>query len=223
MTGFLKVPSQQHREAQCKRFCNLLGNSIKLEDCASILDVMDVLSDFILTAPASSKFAFHNAYPGGWLDHTLTVHDNLMDLIDMYEQKGGTNNINRESASKCALLHDFGKLGDGVESFYLPETQQKWLDMGYLYKRNPKFSMFTTNDMTMYLLQRVGITLTMEEIVAIKCTDGMYDKENEKYLMSKNPFAFDNNLPYLLHWADHMATLTEKDEARRHLMNSKQF
>jgi hypothetical protein len=222
MTQFLKVPSQDHRETQYKRFRTLLAIAFPVDARQGIFDVVDVLKDAMLTAPASSKFAFHNAYPGGWLDHTLTVHDNLMDLIHMYESKGGTININLDSARKCALLHDFGKLGDGVEDFYLLETQQKWLDMGFLYKRNPKFSMFTTNDMTMYLLQRVGITLTMEEIVAIKCTDGMYDKENEKYLMSKNPFAFDNNLPYLLHWADHMATLTEKDEARRHLMNSKQ-
>ena len=44
----------------------------------------------------------------------------------------------------------------------------------------------------------------------MKLTDGLYDSDNEKYLI-----AFDPNkrmrykLPYIMHWADHMSTVIE--------------
>jgi hypothetical protein len=100
------------------------------------------------------------------------------------------------------------------EPLYLEETDPKWLSQGYCYKRNPKLSLYSANDLTLNLLQHFGIRLTLEEQIAIKCTDGLYEEGNKKYFMGKNPYPFDTNLPYLLHWADHMATIIEKDEAR---------
>jgi hypothetical protein len=213
--GFLRVPTAEHIESQLQKFRDYLHMATEgthNEDAA--VELLDTMEDRMATAPASAKLHYHHAYPGGWLDHTLNVVSNLSKMIHLYEQGGGTPKINRKQAVLCALMHDLGKLGDVDDPMYLVETSPKWIDLGFLYKRNPKFSLPSTNDLTIFLLQHFGFRMTQFELMAIKCTDGLYDEGNKAYFMGKSPFPFENNLPYLLHWADHMSTIIEKDETR---------
>ena len=51
------------------------------------------------------------------------------------------------------------------------------------------------------------------EYLAIKCSDGMYDDSNKQYLKTFKPEnSFHTSLPYIIHWADHMATRAEYTE-----------
>jgi hypothetical protein len=217
--GFLRVPTVDELQ---KEYAHLLDRTSTVGDRSEALTkLFHELADRVYTAPASGKYAFHHAFPGGWMIHTLNVVNNLLKLIEFYENAGGRKNISKEDAIFCALVHDLGKLGDEKEPMYLEETSTQWIEKGYLYKRNPIFTKFSTNDLTFHLLQHFGIKVTLDEMVAIKCTDGLYAEGNKAYLMGNNPFPFENNLPYLLHWADHMATIVEKDEARVKLMRGK--
>jgi hypothetical protein len=48
----------------------------------------------------------------------------------------------------------------------------------------------------------------------MKLADGMYADGNSKYLMNHDPYPMKSALPYLVHWADHMATVVEKTAMR---------
>ena len=52
-----------------------------------------------------------------------------------------------------------------------------------------------------------------KEYFAIKLTDGMYDEDNEKYLAGhdiKKQLKY--KLQYIMHWADHMSTVIERQD-----------
>ena len=60
-------------------------------------------------------------------------------------------------------------------------------------------------------MQRYGIRVTQNEWLGINLSDGNYDEGSRKYLHSNG---MKINLPYIIHWADHMATKIEKDKNR---------
>jgi hypothetical protein len=65
-------------------------------------------------------------------------------------------------------------------------------------------------DRSVFLLQEFNVKYTESEYLAIKLHDGLYSKGNESYLMSAQPdLALKDDLPILLHHADHLATLIE--------------
>jgi hypothetical protein len=71
----------------------------------------------------------------------------------------------------------------------------------------------SVTDRALYLLQHFGIKVTQQEWIGIKCSDGMYDDANVQYFKTFKPeHAFESALPYIIHWADHMATVTEKSQ-----------
>jgi hypothetical protein len=72
------------------------------------MNLLETMTDRLVLAPASSKYAHHNAYPGGLIDHIFNVENRLGDMIHMYTVSGGKTNIDRRTATFCALFHDIG-------------------------------------------------------------------------------------------------------------------
>lgn len=66
-----------------------------------LITYLDEETDFF-TAPASTKY--HGACPGGLLEHSLAVYDNLLKITKLYGL-----NCERDSLIICALLHDLCK------------------------------------------------------------------------------------------------------------------
>jgi hypothetical protein len=65
----------------------------------------------------------------------------------------------------------------------------------------------------LWLLQHYGIEFTQKEMLGIMLADGLYNKGNEKYFISYDEnFQLKTDLPYLLHWADHMSCRIENNE-----------
>ena len=61
-----------------------------------------------------------------------------------------------------------------------------------------------------------NIKVNLKETLAIKCSDGLYDEANQYYLkVFDAKRSLKNHLPYIIHWADHMATQAEYDEWKR--------
>ena len=75
-------------------------------------------------APASGKLNFHSAYVGGYIDHILNVARNAYKIKKMFEEGGGYVNFTDEELFFAAFHHDLGKLGDGAEPYYLPQTSE---------------------------------------------------------------------------------------------------
>jgi len=162
-------------------------------------------------APASSIEHYHNAFPGGYIDHVLRVIDLSLQLFDVWERNGAVFNFTKETLIFCAMHHDLGKLGSVDEEFYIPNDSQWHREhQGKMYSYNPKIINMSTADRTFFILQYFGIKYTETEFIGIKCTDGMYDEENGKYLKTSYPEQIvKTNIVHILHHADMTATRLE--------------
>lgn len=116
-------------------------------------------------APAGAKH--HGAYPGGLVDHSLNVYDEL--LIDL-----GARAYSMETRAVCALLHDVCKVG----VYHLEDRRRKNTDtgrwetyQGYVF-RDPL--PLGHGEKSVFLIQR-HMDLTDEEALAIRWHMGAYD------------------------------------------------
>jgi len=74
--------------------------------------MLEKLSDIYVMAPASSKTWYHNAFPGGYVDHVNRVVQYAIEQHKLYEKMGGTVDYTEEELVFAALFHDLGKIGD---------------------------------------------------------------------------------------------------------------
>ena len=67
-------------------------------------------------------------------------------------------------------------------------------------------------DRSLFILQKFGIECSINEFIAIKVHDGLYDDTNKPYYISYKPESkFKTNLPLILHQADLAASKIELD------------
>jgi len=167
----------------------------------------------VLISPASGNIDYHNAYDGGYLDHIMNVAKNAMKMMKMYQESGGTINFTQEELLFSAIHHDLGKLGDVGKIHYIPnESEWHIKNQGKLYVPNPELSYMTVTDRAFMLLNNYGIKYSQNEFYGIKLADGMYEEENSRYLKVYTVTQpWKTNIPYIIHWADHMSTCIERD------------
>ena len=170
----------------------------------------------LITAPASGKAHYHNAFPGGYVDHVVRVVEATLQVASLYKKMGGTINFTKQEAVFAALHHDLGKLGNpGTTPYYLDQDSDWHRKRGDLYKHNPNLSYMKVPDRALMTLQRYGIKLTDNEWIGIKLSDGLYDESNEAYLKSSFiQYPLDTNLPRIIHVADYMSSQVENDMVR---------
>lgn len=164
----------------------------------------------VAMAPASSYEFFHNAIPGGYVDHVLRVYRFAIEQYALWQKVGmKVDNFTLEELEFAALHHDLGKLGlPGLNNEYYQFNDSKWHrdNQGKMYASNPNVPWMKTADVTVYLLNHYHVPYSVNEMLGMKLTDGLFEEENKKYLAG-----FDKNtklrtsLPYLLHHADIMA------------------
>lgn len=178
--------------------CSGLG-----ERSQAIKNLLDHFGDRLALAPASSRDSFHNAFPGGLIDHSIRVLKLTMKLCKAYEVE-----FSKESIIISALFHDLGKVGNLDEDHYLPEDSDWHRKQGKKYKHNSKLQFMSTAHRAVYLLQHFGVQLTESEFLAIMLNDGPEAPENVIYSM-KEP-----TLAVIIHQADRMACEFEKYTAK---------
>ena len=183
----------------------------------NLMKFYDDFKDRMMFAPASAKAAFHNAMPGGYVEHILHIVENSLQLKELWEKNGAEINFTDEELVFAALHHDLGKVGDLEHDYYIPQDSE-WhrKNRGEIYKHNPSLQYMKVPDRGLWLLQHYGVKVTDKEYIGIKLTDGMYDEANKSYLMSYNPdFGLRSNMPHILHQADMMSTYIESDQWKR--------
>lgn len=161
----------------------------------------------LLDAPASSNIYFHNAYPGGYLDHVLNVIEAAFHIRDVIVEIGGEIDFTDEEMVFSAMFHDLAKLGTLDKPNYI---KMDGVDArGKAYKYNTDIPYLSYTDRSLWLLQHFGISTTAKEMKAIRMADGLFEPANKEYFFRSSPFP--GHLSYVIHWADHLSTNCEKD------------
>ena len=179
-----------------ERFLDLCSQ-VKREGIEDLLAWLET-TDFF-EAPASTRF--HGSYPGGLLEHSLNVYDELKRLLKAYPDI----QLPEESVIISALLHDACK----ADTYSVTKRNRKnaagqWESYD-AYEHSEKFNYGGHGSKSVYLAQKY-IKLTDEEAVAINSHMSCWSGDTSVGAAYEQfPFA------WLLHVADEASTyLREK-------------
>ena len=177
-----------------------------------LIEFYEKYSERLMLMPAAHKKEYHNAFPGGYVEHVNRVITCALHLNDLWVSMGcDATTYTKEELVFSALNHDLGKMGDEENESYIPQTDN-WRreKLGEDYMFNTKVPFASVPDRGLFMLQSHGISYTFNEMLAIQTHDGLYDKANEKYFMSYMPEQKPRtSLPFILHQADMMAARIE--------------
>ena len=177
-----------------------------------LIDFYKKYEERIILMPASHKKEYHNAFPGGYVEHVNRVVRCAIKQSKLWEEEGADiSTFTMEELVFSAINHDLGKMGDSEHESYIPQTD-KWRrdKLGEEYMHNKSIAFAAVPDRGLFLLQEHDVKYTFNEMVAIQTHDGLYDPANEKYLKSFMPETKPRtSLPFILHQADMMAARIE--------------
>ena len=179
----------------------------------NLLKMYNHLKDRMMFAPASSKEHFHNAFPGGYVEHVLNITRAVKSIYQTWKDHGAHINFTEEEMIFATLHHDLGKVGDDEMDYYIPnESEWHRKNQGKIYTPNPKLQYMNVSDRSLWLLQKFDIKLNQTEYIGLKLADGLYEEGNKQYFISFTPdFELQTNLPHIIHQADMLASKTERD------------
>jgi putative nucleotidyltransferase with HDIG domain len=170
------------------------------ERAPQALHMVDSLGERLALCPASARKDYHNAFPGGLIEHSLRVLQSALSLCKAFNWK-----VPKESLIIGALFHDVGKVGNHEMDYYIPQTDQYRKDRyGELYTFNDKLPYMSVPLRGVFLCQHYGLRLTEEETLAIYLNDGFVIPENKPYCL-KEPL-----LAHVIMTADYISTRREK-------------
>ena len=179
----------------------------------SLMSMYEDLEIKLATAPSSGTEYYHNAFSGGYMDHTLRVYEFAHSLYNTWQELGlVVDNFTTEELAFVALHHDIGKVGFPGETNdrYIANQNDYSRERGTLYEINPDTPNAQVTDLSLYLLQRYGIRLSWNEYHAIRIHDGLYEYGNKSYFITYDHKArLRTSLPVIIHHADLMATQFE--------------
>jgi len=193
---------------------NIIKTEFTGDRKAKLLAMYTDLEDRMAMAPASSFNHYHNAFPGGYVDHVLRVIKCAQEVHALWTRmEGDMSGYTREELMFTALNHDIGKMGfpgEGNEIYQRNDSEWHRKNQGKEYKINPNNPFTLVNDLSLWLLGHYGISVTWNEMLGIKLTDGLYDETNKAYFISRNADSkLKTNLGYVMHQADSMAARIE--------------
>lgn len=178
----------------------------------ALLNFYKKYEDRLILMPAAHKKEYHNAFPGGYIDHVNRVVRCALKQYELWKEEGvDTTTFTIEELAFSAINHDLGKMGDEENESYIPQTD-KWRrdKLGEDYMFNSKVHFSSVPDRGLYLLQAHNVKYSFNEMIAIQTHDGLYDEANKKYLSTFMPEQKPRtSLPFILHQADLMAARIE--------------
>ena len=196
-------------ESDKKELMEIIHSNFKGEQLNNIKLLFEHFDDRINNAPASGRPNYHNCFRGGWINHTLRVVKTSLKMKTHFEELGVKVKHSDSDVVLAAMFHDLGKLGDLDSPYYLAQTDE-WrrnkLNEWYTY--NDKIENMSVTDRALWLLQHFNIQVSTEVWKAIKMSDGMFDAGNEGYYRTSTDST--NILHYIVHFADWMSTVSEK-------------
>ena len=210
----MKLTAEQIQD-NWNKFLSIIDEHISEPRCSELKAFYEQYAERIMLMPASHKKEYHNAFPGGYVDHVLRVVQCALKLNKVWVEMGvDTSTYTVEELVFASLNHDLGKMGDEQNESYIPQTDQ-WRKekLGEDYKFNDQLEYMSVPDRGLHLLMSHGITFSRNEMLAIKLHDGLYDDANKPYLMSWSPETKPRTaLVFIVHQADLMAARIEFEQ-----------
>ena len=207
----MKLTAEQI-QGNWEEFCNNIKLWITGDRQKELLKFYKKYEERIMMMPAAHKKEYHNAFPGGYVEHVNRVVRCALNINDVWVEEGvDTTTYTLEELVFSAINHDLGKMGDEENESYIPQTD-KWrrekLGEDYMFNKQVPFA--SVPDLGLFMLQSHGIQYTFNEMLAIQTHDGLYDEANKKYLFAFQPEQKPRtSLPFILHQADLMAARIE--------------
>jgi hypothetical protein len=187
------------------KFRKLINKTFEGDRLESLNKMYDHFEERMIYTPASSVEHYHNAFPGGYIDHVLRVTRNALKLFEQQKEWGlDMGDLDKETIIFTALHHDLGKLGSVDEDIYI-KNDSEWhvKNQGKIYKTNPNLNYMDHTLRSFYLLNYFGIQCSEEEWLGIQLTDGLYDENNKKYYITySKDQTLKTPLPHIMHQAD---------------------
>jgi hypothetical protein len=157
-------------EKLCKKACG--------EDISPLLDM---LGERLIMCPLNTKLDQGGAYPGGMIEHALSVTMQMRKMNSSFDM-----NIDQVSILKVGLLHEIGRVGNLSDPLFLDQDSDWHRDkLGQMYKYNENIQKMSVSHRTLYLLQNFGVSLSQEEWIAIQTAQGFHFEENRFYVGSE--------------------------------------
>ena len=206
--------SAEHIQANWEIFLTNIEEHISSPRKEKLLAFYKKFEDDLVLMPASHKVAYHNAFPGGYVDHVNRVVSGALAINKIWKEFGAEQNYTIEELVFSAINHDLGKMGNGEEMAYLP-SQDEWRkkNLGEMYQYNKKLAYMSVPDRSIKLLVDHDVKLTENEWMTIKLHDGLYDQANEPYLKSFMPEQKPRtSMVFIIHQADLMAARIEFEQ-----------
>lgn len=184
------------------------------ERSANLKVLYDSFGERLMFEPASSFEHFHNAIPGGYVDHVLRVVEFSEAILETWTTLGlDCSNFTKDELRFAAFNHDLGKLGfSGEQGGQYVVNKSEWhrKNMGKMYESNPAIPFLLVPDRSLFLLQLAAVPVSLNEYLGIRIHDGLYDESNKGYLLASKPESrLRTNLPLILHQADMLASRKE--------------
>jgi len=180
-----------------------------------IQKVLDEWGERMMLAPASSINTYHGCYPGGYLIHILNVVKNSINTYKLWKISGADmSGYELKELVFSALFHDFGKLGDFDNEYYIPNLSEWHIkNQGKVYVKNTELNTMEVPHRSIWLLNQYGIKLSQMEYISIMVHDGLFVDGNKNYYSSYNSEElFKTNMPIILHQADYMSYRIEHEQ-----------
>ena len=192
-------------------FLSYIDNYIPEPRKTKLKDFYKQYEERFMLMPASHKKEYHNAFPGGYVEHVNRVIQAALELNKVWTKFGVEVNYTEEELVFAAMNHDLGKFGDEENESYIPQTDQ-WRKekLGENYTFNTKLEYMTVPDRGLFLLNSHGIEYSKNEFLAIKLHDGLYEESNKPYLVTWIPETkVRTSLVHIIHQADFLAARVE--------------
>jgi hypothetical protein len=120
----MKLTAEQIQDNWSK-FLSIIDEHISLNlDGSGLKAFYELYAERIMLMPASHKKEYHNAFPGGYVDHVLRVVQCALKLHKVWKEMGvDTSTYTFEELVFAALNHDLGKMGDEENESYIPQDR----------------------------------------------------------------------------------------------------
>lgn len=176
-----------------------------------LLDFYTQHEERFILMPASNKIQYHNCFPGGYVDHVNRVVAAALKIDTVWRDLGVFDTYTTEELVFSAINHDLGKFGTVEHASYIEQTDQWRRDkLNETYMFNDRLEYMSVPDRGLWLLNEAGISVTKNELLAIKLHDGLYDDANKPYLLSFMPETKPRtSIIFILHQADLLAARVE--------------
>ena len=130
-----------------------------------ILSYVDNNSERIMLAPASTKRDYTCCHPGGLVEHSLRVLQNVAKLRQVYNL---TDSVATSSVILCSLFHDIGKVGTENKEYYVDNASEWHRDkLGVYYNVAERFQHIPVSQLSLFILSQNNVEIDIDEWYAM--------------------------------------------------------